>query len=110
MMSWPLLASHKSELVARRIGCLELPSSPSLRRLPFIGFAQIVPLPVVGEGYGILPRLIGEAHGTVGVAGRAFGTLPSHNDEALATSASPVVGLESFRRSKARRMARSRSG
>jgi hypothetical protein len=33
------------------------------------------PMPVVGVGYGVLPRLVGEAHGTVGVAGAGAATL-----------------------------------
>ena len=33
------------------------------------------PMPVVGVGFGVLPRLVGEAHGTVGVAGASAATL-----------------------------------
>jgi hypothetical protein len=33
------------------------------------------PMPVVGVGYPVLPRLVGEAHGTVGVAGASAATL-----------------------------------
>ena len=33
------------------------------------------PMPVVGIGYGVLPRLEGEAHGVVGNAGNGVGTL-----------------------------------
>jgi hypothetical protein len=33
------------------------------------------PLPVVGVGYGVLPQLVGEAHGVVGVAGDGVGAL-----------------------------------
>jgi hypothetical protein len=34
------------------------------------------PMPVVGVGYGLLPRLVGEAHGTVGVAGAGAAVVP----------------------------------
>jgi hypothetical protein len=33
------------------------------------------PMPVVGVGYGLLPRLVDEAHGVVGNAGNGVGTL-----------------------------------
>jgi hypothetical protein len=33
------------------------------------------PMPVVGVGYGVLPRLVGEAHGTFGFAGAGAATL-----------------------------------
>jgi hypothetical protein len=32
-------------------------------------------MPVVGHGFGVLPRLFGEAHGVVGNAGNGVGTL-----------------------------------
>jgi hypothetical protein len=49
---------------------------------PFIGFPLIVPMPVEGHAYGVLPSFIGRAYGTVGVAGRAFGRLPRLMGEA----------------------------
>jgi hypothetical protein len=36
------------------------------------------PLPVYGVGYGVLPELWGEAHGTVGVVGKSAAQLPVH--------------------------------
>jgi hypothetical protein len=38
------------------------------------------PLPVYGVGYGILPQLWGEAHGTVGVAGKSAAQIVVHAD------------------------------
>jgi hypothetical protein len=32
-------------------------------------------IPIVGVGYGLLPQLVGEVHGTVGVAGAGAATL-----------------------------------
>jgi hypothetical protein len=39
-------------------------------------YPPLRPLPVIGVGYGVLPRLVGEAHGVVGVGGAAAATLP----------------------------------
>lgn len=43
------------------------------------------PLPVYGIGYGILPQLVGEAHGVVAVAGDGVGALPDVAAEVAAS-------------------------
>ena len=48
------------------------------------------PFPVEGEGYGILPELEGEAHGSVFLAGAAAGVLPALVGEA--TGSAGVAG------------------
>lgn len=48
-------------------------------RIPAIAYGGSYyprPLRVVGVGYGVLPELVGEAHGTVYIAGEAAATLP----------------------------------